>query len=90
MSTACSRICPRVRATCRSTVFQSLPLDGIVIVATPQELVGMVVSKAVEMAKMMNIPILGIVQNMSYATCPDCGKKIHVFGDVGAQMVAAH
>ena len=72
------------------TVFQSLPLDGIVIVATPQELVGMVVSKAVEMAKMMNIPILGIVQNMSYVTCPDCGKKIHVFGDVGAQMVAAH
>ena len=71
------------------TVFQSLPLDGIVIVATPQELVGMVVSKAVEMANMMNVPIVGIVQNMSYVTCPDCGKKIYVFGEVGAEAVAA-
>jgi len=71
------------------TVFQSLPLDGIIIVATPQELVGMVVSKAVEMAKMMNVPILGIVQNMSYITCPDCGKKIYMFGEVGAEAVAA-
>ncbi|MBP3372364.1 MAG: Mrp/NBP35 family ATP-binding protein [Clostridia bacterium] len=70
------------------TVFQSLPLDGIIIVATPQELVGMVVSKAVEMAKMMNVPILGIVQNMSYITCPDCGKKIYMFGEVGAEAVA--
>ena len=70
------------------TVFQSIPLDGIIIVATPQELVGMVVSKAIEMAKAMNIPILGIVQNMSYVTCPDCGKKIYVFGEVGTEQVA--
>ena len=70
------------------TVFQSLPLDGVIIVATPQELVGMVVSKAIEMARMMDIPILGIVQNMSYVRCPDCGKQIYVFGQVGAQAVA--
>ena len=62
------------------TVFQSLPLDGIVIVTSPQELVSMIVAKAVKMAKSMNIPILGIVENMSYITCPDCGKKIYVFG----------
>jgi len=63
------------------TVFQSLPLDGIIIVTTPQDLVSMIVEKAVNMAKMMNIPILGIVENMSYVECPDCGKKIHVFGE---------
>ena len=58
------------------TIFQSLPLDGIVIVTSPQELVSMIVSKAVNMAKKMNVPILGIVENMSYVQCPDCGKKI--------------
>ena len=63
------------------TVFQSLPLDGIIIVTTPQDLVSMIVEKAVKMAKMMNIPILGIVENMSYVVCPDCGKKINVFGE---------
>ena len=63
------------------TVFQTLPVDGIVIVSSPQELVGMIVGKAVQMAKMMNVPILGIVENMSYAVCPDCGKQISVFGD---------
>ena len=63
------------------TVFQSLPLDGIVIVASPQELVGMIVGKAVQMAQMMKVPILGLVENMSYALCPDCGKHINVFGD---------
>ena len=63
------------------TVFQSLPIDGIVIVTSPQELVTMVVTKAVNMAKMMNIPILGFVENYSYLTCPDCGKKIQVFGE---------
>ena len=63
------------------TVFQSLPIDGIVIVTSPQELVTMVVTKAVNMAKMMNIPILGFVENYSYLTCPDCGKKISVFGE---------
>ena len=63
------------------TVFQSLPVDGIMIVTTPQDLVGMIVAKAVNMAKMMNIPILGIVENMSYIPCPDCGRKISVFGE---------
>ena len=62
------------------TVFQSLPVDGIIIVASPQELVGMIVSKAVEMAKMMDVPVLGLVENMSYVACPDCGKKIYLFG----------
>lgn len=62
------------------TVFQSLPVDGIIVVTSPQELVSMIVAKAVKMAQLMNIPILGIVENMSYATCPDCGKKIEVFG----------
>ena len=63
------------------TVFQSLPVDGIVIVTSPQELVSMIVGKAVKMARMMDIPILGLVENMSYAICPDCGKKLHVFGE---------
>ena len=63
------------------TVFQSLPVDGIIIVTSPQELVSMIVGKAVNMARMMNIPILGIVENMSYAICPDCGKKLHIFGE---------
>lgn len=62
------------------TVFQSLPVDAIVVVATPQELVGMIVAKAVKMASMMNIPMLGVVENMSYLACPDCGKQIHLFG----------
>ena len=62
------------------TVFQSIPLAGIVIVSTPQDLVKMVVEKAVNMANMMNIPVLGLVENMSYLVCPDCGKQIEVFG----------
>ena len=62
------------------TVFQSLPVDGIVVVTAPQDLVSMVVSKAVKMANMMNIPIVGLVENYSYLVCPDCGKKIQVFG----------
>ena len=70
------------------TVFQSLPVDGIIIVTSPQELVGMIVGKAVNMAKMMNIPILGIVENMSYITCPDCGKKIQGFGESHVDEVA--
>lgn len=70
------------------TIFQSLPLDGIVIVTSPQELVSMIVSKAVNMARTMNIPILGIVENMSYVQCPDCGKKIFVFGKSHLQDVA--
>ncbi len=71
------------------TVFQSLPLSGIIIVASPQELVGMIVSKAVEMAKMMNVPVLGLVENMSYFTCPDCGRQISVFGESHIDEVAA-
>ena len=63
------------------TVFQSLPVDGIVIVTSPQDLVSMIVSKAVKMANMMNIPVLGFVENYSYLQCPDCGKKISVFGE---------
>ena len=71
------------------TVFQSLPVDGIVIVTTPQELVSMIVSKAANMADMMKIPVLGVVENMSYVVCPDCGKKIYVFGEGKANEVAA-
>lgn len=63
------------------TVFQSLPVDGIVIVSTPQDLVKMIVNKAYNMAKMMNVPVLGLVENMSYYTCPDCGRKINIFGE---------
>ena len=62
------------------TVFQSLPVDGIVIVTSPQDLVSMIVSKAVKMANMMHIPVLGFVENYSYLECPDCGKKMEVFG----------
>ena len=71
------------------TVFQSLPVDGIIIVASPQELVGMIVEKAVNMAKMMNIPVIGIVENMSYMACPDCGKKLYPFGEGKTAEVAA-
>ena len=71
------------------TVFQSLPVDGIIVVTTPQDLVGMIVSKAVRMAEMMNIPVLGVVENMSYYTCPDCGKQHEIFGASKVQDVAA-
>ena len=71
------------------TVFQSLPVDGIIIVTSPQELVSMIVSKAVNMANMMNIPVLGIVENMSYFKCPDCGKKHERFGESKVEKVAA-
>lgn len=62
------------------TVFQSLPVDGIVIVTSPQDLVSMIVAKAVNMAEKINIPVLGVVENMSYVECPDCGKKLEIFG----------
>lgn len=71
------------------TVFQSLPLDGIIIVTTPQDLVSMIVEKAVNMAKLMNIPILGLVENMSYAVCPDCGKHIDIFRKSRLEETAA-
>lgn len=70
------------------TVFQSLPVDGIIIVTTPQELVGMIVEKAVGMAKMMNVPILGLVENMSYMKCPCCGERISVFGESRLEGIA--
>ncbi len=70
------------------TVFQSLPVDGIVVVTSPQELVSMIVGKAVKMAQMMNIPILGLVENMSYIQCGDCGNKISVFGESHIDEVA--
>ena len=70
------------------TVFQSLPVNGLVVVASPQELVSMVVQKAVKMAQMMNIPIVGLVENMSYITCPDCGKKLYPFGEGKTQQAA--
>lgn len=63
------------------TVFQSIPVDGIVVVTSPQDLVSMIVGKAIRMAEMMNIPVLGLIENMSYIECPDCGKKIAVFGE---------
>ena len=63
------------------TVFQSLPVDGVVIVTSPQSLVSMIVTKAVKMAEMMHVPVLGFVENYSYLQCPDCGKKISVFGE---------
>lgn len=71
------------------TVFQSIPVNGIVIVTSPQDLVSMIVTKAVRMAKMMNVPIIGIVENYSYLTCPDCGKRIEVFGRSNIEAVAA-
>ena len=70
------------------TVFQSIPIAGIVIVSTPQDLVKMVVEKAVNMANMMQVPVLGLVENMSYLNCPDCGKKIDVFGASKADAMA--
>ena len=70
------------------TVFQSLPVDGIVIVTTPQDLVGMIVEKAVRMAELMKIPVLGLVENMSYFKCPDCGKEYSIFGDSKVEALA--
>ncbi len=70
------------------TVFQSLPVDGIVVVTTPQDLVSMIVEKAANMAGLMNVPVLGLVENMSYVVCPDCDKKIHIFGENKTNQVA--
>ncbi len=80
--------CPPGTGDVPLTVFQSIPLDGIIIVSTPQELVSMIVAKAANMAQMMNIPVLGLVENMSYAVCPDCGKHINVFGDSHIEEIA--
>ena len=70
------------------TVYQSLPVDGIIIVTSPQELVGMIVEKAAKMADMMDIPVLGIVENMSYFQCPDCGKIHKIFGESHVDEIA--
>ena len=70
------------------TAFQSLPLDGIIIVTSPQDLVSMVVEKAINMAKMMNVKILGLVENMSYVECGNCGNKIHIFGESHTQTIS--
>lgn len=70
------------------TVFQSLPVDGIIVVTSPQELVSMIVEKAVKMAEMMNVPVLGIVENMSYFQCPDCGKQHSIFGESNIAKIA--
>jgi Mrp family chromosome partitioning ATPase len=71
------------------TIYQSIPLDGIVIVTSPQDLVSMIVKKAYNMAKQMNIPVLGLVENMSYVKCPDCGKEIHIFGQSKLDDIAS-
>ncbi|MBQ6268184.1 MAG: Mrp/NBP35 family ATP-binding protein [Clostridia bacterium] len=71
------------------TVFQNLPVDGILIVTTPQDLVTMIVKKAINMAKLMDIPVLGLIENMSYVVCPDCGKQINVFGESKLDEIAA-
>ena len=71
------------------TVFQSLPIDGIIVVTSPQELVSMIVGKAVKMAEMMNVPVLGIVENMAYYECPDCKSRHSIFGESHIEEVAA-
>jgi Mrp family chromosome partitioning ATPase len=70
------------------TVFQSIPVDGIIVVTSPQELVSMIVSKAVKMAEIMKIPIVGLVENMSYFACPDCGNKHSIFGESHIDQIA--
>lgn len=81
--------CPPGTGDVPLTVFQSIPVDGIVVVTSPQELVSMIVEKAVKMAQMMNVPIVGLVENMSYFTCPDCGKQHRVFGESHIEEIAA-
>lgn len=81
--------CPPGTGDVPLTVFQSIAIDGIIIVTSPQELVGMIVDKAVKMAEMMNVPILGIVENMSYFKCPDCGGIHHIFGESQIEAIAA-
>ena len=80
--------CPPGTGDVPLTVFQAIPIDGIVIVSSPQELVSMIVAKAANMAQMMNIPVYGLVENMSYVKCPDCGKEIKVFGESHIDKIA--
>ncbi|MBQ7600142.1 MAG: Mrp/NBP35 family ATP-binding protein [Clostridia bacterium] len=79
--------CPPGTGDVPLTVFQSIKLDGLIVVTTPQDLVSMIVGKAINMAAMMNIPVIGLVENMSYAVCPDCGREIKVFGESKAEEV---
>lgn len=81
--------CPPGTGDVPLTIFQSLPVDGIIVVTSPQELVSMIVEKAVNMAKMMNIPVLGIVENMSYFKCPDCGNIHYIYGKSNIEKTAA-
>ena len=80
--------CPPGTGDVPLTVFQSLPLDGIVIVSSPQELVSMIVEKAANMAKMMQVDVVGLVENMSFVKCPDCGKEIKIFGESHIEEIA--
>lgn len=80
--------CPPGTGDVPLTVFQSLPVDGIIIVASPQQLVRVIVEKAVNMANMMNIPILGLIENMSYVKCPDCNKEIKIFGESNIDKIS--
>ena len=80
--------CPPGTGDVPLTIFQSLPVDGIIIVTSPQELVSMIVEKAVNMAKMMNVPVLGIVENMSYFKCPDCGNVHYIYGKSNIEKIA--
>ena len=80
--------CPPGTGDVPLTVFQTMPVDGVVIVSSPQDLVSMIVSKAANMATMMNIPVLGLVENLSYVKCPDCGKEIKVFGESHIEEIA--
>lgn len=81
--------CPPGTGDVPLTVFQSFKIDGIVIVSSPQELVAMIVKKAANMANMMDVPVLGLVENMSFVRCPDCGKEIHLFGESRIDAVSA-
>ena len=81
--------CPPGTGDVPLTIFQSIPVDGIIVVTSPQDLVSMIVKKAVKMADMMNVPILGIVENMSYFECPDCGKRHSIYGESHVDEIAA-
>ena len=80
--------CPPGTGDVPLTVFQSFKVDGVVIVSSPQELVSMIVKKAANMANMMDVPVLGLVENMSFVRCPDCGKEIHIFGESRIEEIA--
>ncbi len=80
--------CPPGTGDVPLTIFQSIPVDGIIVVASPQQLVRVIVEKAVKMANMMNVPVLGLIENMSYVKCPDCGKEIKIFGDNNIDGIA--